>query len=169
METAFGIIETFRYVLRGPKVLECVENVQKWIREKIYFLEKNRNVRKFRLFWSKSRFFENHQFSTKKLIMSFWDFFTIQGAKMFFSISWIKKFNISWNARTSARTTSLWKFEKSPKIAFFGHFWGQAPKFLCVQSARKCARAKFFVELNSLINLDYFCTVNRCIISKTRF
>ena len=40
--------------------------------------------------------------SSKDLIINVWDFDMIQGAKMFFSMSWIKKKKV-WGARHSAR------------------------------------------------------------------
>ena len=73
-----------------------------------------------------SKFFE---FSNKNLIINFWAFTFVYGAKVIY-FSWrIQIREKIWRARTSARAARLWKCLKIPKNGFFTLFFPISPNF----------------------------------------
>ena len=112
------------------------------------------SMRKFEIFGKKLKFqnfffpkkfdfFKFYQFSIENLLINFYDFRMIQGAKLFFLIRCIQIEKIE-HERTSVRAILSWKCEKSWKIAIFHDYELESSKFLHAQRARKCARAKVF-------------------------
>ena len=106
---------------------------------KFFFVEKTHQ---------NQHFSKKFQFSSKDLIVNFWDFEFVFGAKVIY-FSWrIQIRRNFWRA--------LEDDQKSGKLAIFSWF----PEL--------SARAKIFADLNSPWKIDDFCTKNEFKILKTR-